>query len=71
MFNNKSWDLWTQNWQAKLVPVNNWTDWVNKLDDGIDDVDRAGGGLDSEELQNIHDYLNSLDAEFAETFLNH
>ena len=71
VFNNKSWDLWTQDWQVKLVPVNNWAGWVDKLDDGIDDIDRTGGGLDSVELQTIHDYLNSLDAEFAETFLNH
>lgn len=71
VFNNKSWDLWTQNWEAKLVPVTNWADWVDKLDDGIGNVDRAGGRYDTAELQIIHDYLNSLDAEFAETFLNH
>ena len=71
VFNNKSWDLWTQDWQVKLIPVNNWKNWVDMLDDGIGDVDRAGGKLDATELQIIHDYLNSLDAEFAETFLNH
>ncbi len=71
IFNNKSWDLWTQDWQAKLVPVTNWSDWIDKFDEGIGQADFAEGRLDATELQIIRDYLDSIDPDFAETFLNH
>ncbi len=30
VFNNMSWDLWTQDWQARLRPTSSWDRWVNE-----------------------------------------
>jgi hypothetical protein len=31
MINNRSFDAWTQDWQAQLMPVSQWSDWVDEL----------------------------------------
>ncbi|MBI1373304.1 MAG: hypothetical protein GC159_11290 [Phycisphaera sp.] len=31
VFNNHSWDLWTQMWRAELEPVNSYDDWVDGM----------------------------------------
>ena len=69
VFNNHSWDLWTQTWQAKLEPVSHFDDWVKFADlaaDGAAVID----GLDPDEAQQMADYLRSVQ-ELADVMLTH
>jgi len=71
VFNNKSWDLWTQDWQTQLVPVSRWAEWMDLLGEGADDIDQAGGDLQADEIQSILDYFNSINPEMIDIFMNH
>jgi hypothetical protein len=69
VFNNKSWDLWTQDWQVRLKPVAYWEDWMDRMDAGapdappevlsVDDVDRAW------------EYLSTIDGETVQMLMEH
>ena len=69
VFNNTSWDLWTQDWQCKLVPVTKWSDWTAKL------AAQAGGELpgpqNQEQIQQISDYLQTIDPKLIDAFMDH
>jgi len=69
VFNNTSWDLWTQDWQCKLVPVTKWSDWTAKL------AAQAGGELpgpqNQEQIQQISDYLQTIDPKLMDAFMDH
>jgi hypothetical protein len=68
VFNNKSWDLWTQDWQSQLVPVTGWDDWGGRMRDGRAEIDKAGGSLDAEKVEAMLDFLESLSPELFSAF---
>lgn len=69
VFNNHSWDLWTQMWHAQLEPVQDYVGWVNVMEETQGD---AGGfpNLDASEVSGVTRYLRSLE-ELAPILLNH
>ncbi len=74
VFNNKSWDLWTQDWRAQLVPVRRWDEWVERFDadlSEIGDADLSDTTLDSDDLQEILEYMEAISSEMAESNLHH
>lgn len=59
VFNNHSWDLWTQMWHAQLEPVVEFDRWIDQLE--------ADGGrlqsvadLSEQDVQELHRYLASI-----------
>jgi len=71
LFNPSSWDLWTQDWQVQLTPVQQWEDWVDRIEQGIADAPATGGMVDPELLEAVHEYLSNLDPGIAGRYLNH
>jgi hypothetical protein len=71
IFNNTSWDLWTQDWRAQLMPVQDWADWSDRLRVGIGDADRTCGAITQTEVEKAYDYVSRIPAELAEVYLNH
>lgn len=71
MFNNKSFDLWTQDWQHQLTRVTGWSDWTERLDRGASDADRLGNLLSEQELREMEKYLSALEGEMREMFTKH
>jgi hypothetical protein len=70
VFNNTSWDLWTQDWRVRLAPVTKWDMWMQDLSYGVDE-----GGMGSmvplEELENAYKYLSSLGVPAARSHVGH
>ena len=68
LFNNSSWDLWTQDWQVQLAPVSDWDRWVDELSQPAD----LGGqtGPSQNDFDSAMQYLDGL-SPMAEEFLNH
>ena len=60
IFNNHSFDLWTQMWHAQLEPVNSFEGWLDLIDDT---VDQAGDedGTDPETISEIQRYLRAVE----------
>ncbi|MFW6066152.1 MAG: pilus assembly protein TadG-related protein [Planctomycetota bacterium] len=71
MFNNKSFGLWTQDWQQQLMPVTGWSDWTDRLQLSASDADKLGDMLSEQELREIEKYLSALQGEMQEIFTNH
>jgi hypothetical protein len=71
VFNDHSWDMWTQMWKAELEPVTNRNgtpgiyDWANRLSAGGPSVPVEG-----QDLENLRQYLLSL-SDLATTTLGH
>jgi len=70
VFNNTSWDLWTQDWQAQLVPVTGWEDWTTSM---IADLGSwpEESDIDEERVREIVSYLQRINPDLVEVFLNH
>jgi hypothetical protein len=71
LFNNSSWDLWTQDWQVRLKFVAGWDDWIRRLEAGREDLPELGGLVGEDDLERTIDYLSRLGSEPAELFVNH
>ncbi|MEM9110583.1 MAG: Tad domain-containing protein [Planctomycetota bacterium] len=61
VFNNHSWDLWTQMWHTQLEPVQEYQTWVDIIQS---QTDLATGyeDLSVGELEELADYLQSLES---------
>ncbi|MCK4277381.1 MAG: hypothetical protein KAX78_12755, partial [Phycisphaerae bacterium] len=70
VFNNTSWDLWTQDWRVRLAPVTKWGYWVQELGDAAA-VGGMGGTVRQVELDNAHSYLSALGERSAEAYVGH
>lgn len=70
IFNHTSFGLWTQDWQAQLVPVTKWSDWVDKLKTGEGDVPLTEGWVGLDDVQHVHTFLSRLDPRIAEMHKN-
>ena len=76
LFNNKSFDLWTQDWRAqlapvtKLLPVTDPVSWTTRLEQGVGDAG-AVDSVDPEEVETAYQYLSSLDPDMARLYMHH
>lgn len=69
VFNNHSWDLWTQMWHAQLEPVSDFGAWVQAMDVG----GSSGGAaalVDTVELGDLKRYFTAA-TPLAELMLGH
>lgn len=59
VFNNHSWDLWTQMWHAQLTPIDNYDGWLTQLQQTSN---QAGGDdqVNTAELEKFIPYLESI-----------
>lgn len=78
VFNSRSFDLWTQDWQVQLMPVTKLLPagdgeageaWVARMESGVGDADSAK--VDAAEIETAIKYISSLDPEMARLFMNH
>ncbi len=68
VFNNHSWDLWTQMWQAQLVPIDDLGGWMDSL---IEPPDvSAMDWLDADDVTTVVDYLEAV-RPLADVMLEH
>jgi len=71
VFNNRSWGLWTQDWQVQLTTLNGYQDWVDRIRGDLEKVSLTQGAVSATELEKILEFLRALDPEFAERFIVH
>ena len=71
IFNTTSWDLWTQDWKAQLVPVSQWSDWMDRMVDGADDAAPIADEVPPEYVRIIHQYLSRFDEAMVNQSLHH
>ena len=71
VFNNTSWDLWTQDWQVQLTRLRGWSDWTLRVGEGVADAQYVGDVVGSEELDLVYEYMSALDSEMVDLYVNH
>ncbi|MCD4699167.1 MAG: hypothetical protein K8R91_01150, partial [Phycisphaerae bacterium] len=71
IFNTTSWDLWTQDWKAQLVPVTRWNDWAERMADGAADASATGGLVEPETVSDFAEYLGRFDEQLVDEMLQH
>ena len=71
VFNNSSWDLWTQDWRAQLVPVSDWDGWRTTMSSQLSDMDESAVQENPDDIQKTLEYLMSLDPQFMDLYLEH
>ena len=68
VFNNHSWDLWTQMWHAQLIPIDGMDGWMEQLTDPPDVS--AMDWLDADDVTEVVDYLGAV-RPLADLMLEH
>lgn len=71
VFNNCSWDLWTQHWQVQLTPVWDWGDWTNRLDLGAADASLTEGFVREQDVTRDLRFMSAFPPAMADMSLNH
>ncbi len=71
IFNTTSWDLWTQDWKAKTVPVTRWGDWVDRITAGIEQAPSTGGMVDAETVRDVGQYFGRFDEDMVAEMMHH
>ncbi len=69
VFNNHSWDLWTQQWYSQLQPIDDFSRWVDKMEDDTADVGLVQS-VDPNEYDDLLEYFKSVEG-LAEVMLSH
>ncbi|MCY2927082.1 MAG: hypothetical protein NT031_16945, partial [Planctomycetota bacterium] len=68
VFNNRSWDLWTQDWHCQLAPVTDWSAWVGRMNPG--DVNTATG-ITADAVQESQKYMGAVADRLVEEHMRH
>jgi len=58
VFNDHSWDLWTQMWEAQLRPVENIDAWVDRMESG--DASALPSDVTAQKVSELAKYLRSV-----------
>ncbi|MFP4105978.1 MAG: pilus assembly protein TadG-related protein [Phycisphaerae bacterium] len=70
VFNNSSFDLWTQDWQAQLMPVTQYQNWNDTLQAGL--PESANNPLiNANRIEDIAEYMDTLYPGMVDTYTNH
>ncbi len=60
VFNNKSFDLWTQDWQTQLAPTTRWEEWAGRLNMESSDLSLLQGVVTQEDFNFFARFLDSV-----------
>ncbi|MCL2701714.1 MAG: pilus assembly protein TadG-related protein [Phycisphaerae bacterium] len=71
VFNASSFDLWTQDWQAALMPVTSMDDWLNKMAAGAEQATVTGGLLSPTAVRDVHDHIRKLGKDMVQRRTRH
>ncbi|MCP4374844.1 MAG: hypothetical protein GY794_01485, partial [bacterium] len=72
VFNNKSWGLWTQDWQVQLTPLNDYPDWVSRVQRDLPLTTQTHGAVSSSDLQEILEFMQAISgSDLADKFIGH
>jgi len=72
IFNNKSWGLWTQDWQVQLTSLNGYPDWVQRVERDLPQTSMTQGAVRAADLEEILEFLRALSGgELAGKCLGH
>jgi hypothetical protein len=77
IFNTTSWDLWTQDWKVKLVPVSNLApvsntaSWVSKMASTAQQAGDTQGQVRSEDVDKVQQYLDKFDPAMIDEMMQH
>ncbi len=71
LFNNTSWDLWTQDWRAQMVPVSQWDDWTAQMAAGAPDASATNGLVQPSQVSDVATYLQRLNSQTVESYIHH
>jgi hypothetical protein len=66
VFNNASWDLWTQDWRAQLTPVTQWDNWYSQLQAGQADVGSTAGKVNANDVATVMTFMKNLESGSAD-----
>ena len=66
VFNDHSWDLWTPMWQSQLEPVNEYADWLVRIEEAAPDMPL----VPEQEITDVLAYLQSVEP-LADIALQH
>ena len=70
IFNNRSWGLWTQDWQSQLMPISNWNLFVDGLrEQGYDSNNIAD--ISTADLEELTTCLESINADLVDEYMKH
>jgi len=58
VFNNHSWDLWTQMWEAQLRPIDEVDSWIERMQSGDPSV--LPSGVSEQKVEDLTKYLTSI-----------
>ena len=72
VFNNKSWGLWTQDWQVQLTSLNGYPDWVDRVENDISigAANDTQGAVKSTDLEDLLTFMKAM-VGVAGKFLSH
>jgi len=71
VFNNCSWDLWTQDWQVQLTPVVDWGDWTERLGRGTGDAELTEGFVRQQDAERDLRFMSAFPPNMADVSINH
>ena len=71
VFNNSSWDLWTQDWQVQLTRVQDWGDWTVRLGLGLADVPLTEGMVRGDDVAVAHRFMAAWAPAMADMSIHH
>ncbi len=69
VFNNHSWDLWTQMWQAQLEPVSNVKGWTERMG-ATGQSDLSTIGLDPQVIADTKEFLTNIEG-LSDAMISH
>jgi len=79
IYNPTSWDLWTQDWRAQLVPVTRLPEWAERMGEAFDapvegggtEVDAVADIVVTDKLIEILEYLELFDESVSDRAVRH
>jgi len=71
VFNASSFDLWTQDWDAALMPVTNMDDWLDNMARDAHQATATNGLLAPSDVMDAHDHLRKLGKEMMRRQTKH
>lgn len=71
IYNPSSWDLWTQNWRAQMVPVTRMDDWTARMERGTLDLGQVQTAIDGRSFREILDYFQRFEPRLLDEGIQH